>query len=605
MTDDEDLINEENMQLLALLLEEEGLSIPQNQEISVQAKTDYVPLSFAQQRLWVLDQLEPGNVAYTMPTAIRLQGTLHVAALETSLNEIVRRHEVLRTTFPLVEGQPVQAIHSYAPLTLPVIDLRALTDERQQAQLQRLMRESAGIPFELAQGPLLRVQLMRVTSQEHVLLLLLHHSVFDGWSLGILLRELSELYRACVSEKPSPLSALSIQYVDYTLWQRATLQGEALSSELAYWQTQLAGAPLLFSLPTDHPRPAVLTYQGDRQIFMLPRSLVEELNALSQREGVTFFMTLLAAWQALLWRYSGQNDFLIGTPIANRTHMQLEELIGCFVNMLVLRCDLSGDPSFRQLLARVRETALQAYAHQDLPFEQLIEALQPRRDVSHAPVVQVVFVLQNAPAQSFDLPGLRLEPLEVEQTTARFELMLTLLETAQGLQAVVEYNTALFEAETIARMAGHYRQLLEGIVIDQVQSVSRLPLLSAREQKQVLALGNPTPRTFQREHCLHELFEEQAALRPDALALSWEEEHLSYQELNSRANCLARALVEQGVKPESRVGLCLERSLDLVIGLLAILKAGGAYVPLDPAYPAERLAFLLTDARITVLLTHS
>ena len=490
---------------------------------------------------------------YIIPAAVRLLGSLEVAALERSLNEIVARHEALRTSFPLLKGQPIQSIHPHVHLEIPILDVSALPEEQRAVVIQQIIQEEVGSTFDLARGPLLRVRLLRVASQEHILLLAMHHSVSDGWSKGVLFHELSTLYQAFVQDRPSPLAPLPVQYTDFTLWQRESLQGERLAAQLAYWQEQLAGAPMVLSFPIDRPRPAVMTYRGARQAFTLSRSLTASLNALSQQEGVTLFMTLLAAWQVLLWRYSGQDDLLVGTPIANRTHEQLEGLIGCFVNTLVLRCDLSGDPGFKQLLERVREMTLQAYAHQDLPFEQLVEALQPQRDLSHAPVIQYMFVLQNAPVEKLHLPGLRLEPLEIEQETARFELMLTLLETTQGLQAVLEYNTALFEATTIAHIAEYYEQLLQNIVVAPEQSISRLPLLSTQQQEQVLILCNPVPLVSWQERGLHALFEEQVEQRPDAIALVFEDHRLTYGELNAQANRLAHQLQARGVGPDVRV----------------------------------------------------
>ena len=586
--------------IMAAYQVEQGLLTPPLHPFS---RMEDMPLSFAQQRLWFLDQFEPGSLVYTIPLAVRLQGDLKVAALEQSLDMLAQRHEVLRTTFHTVEGRPVQRISPTPSILLPIVDVTSLPENRREMQVQRLVQADALSSFDLARGPLLRTCLLRLNPQEHVLLVNTHHIVSDGWSLGVLLRELSALYASLSSGKPSPLPELAIQYADYTLWQREWLQGEALAAQLSYWREQLAGAPLVLEMPSDRPRPAVLTWRGSRQRFLLPLSLLEALKRLSQRENVTLFMTLLAAWQTLLWRYSGQDDLLVGTPIANRTSRQVEELIGCFINTLVLRGDLSGDPSFVQLLKRTREVALEAYAHQDLPFESLVEELQPQRDLSRTPLFQVMFALQNTSLVASELPGLRLCPVEVEQTTAKFELTLTMQETARGLLGVLEYNTDLFEATTIAHMTHQLQVLLESIVADPRLPISRLPLLTQAEQEQLQMDWNKVRATSPTELCLHQLFEAQVASTPDAIALSLEGEQLSYQELNERANVLAHQLQARGVKPDVCVGLCLERSLELVVGLLAILKAGGAYVPLDPTYPRERLAFLLSDAQVAVLLT--
>ena len=420
-----------------------------------------LPLSFAQQRLWFLDQFDEGCSRYTIPAAMRLQGRLSAAALSQSLSAILQRHEALRTTFPIVEGQPVQRISPTLKVALPVVDVTALTERQQQMQIRQIAREEAETPFDLACGPLLRACLLRVSFEEHVLLLCLHHIVSDGWSLGILLRELSILYQAFLLGQPFTLPQLPLQYADYARWQRECLQGEVLEAQLSYWREHLHGGPAVLELPTDRPRPAALSSRGARYRFTLPQTLAQGLRLLSQQEGVTLFMTLLAAWQTLLLRYSGQDEIVVGTPIANRTYASLEDLIGCFVNTLVLCGDLSGDPDFRTLLGRTREVTLGAYAHQDLPFEQIVEALQPQRNLSHTPLFQVLFVLQNAPMEPIQMAGLRLWPLEIERTTTRFDLALTLQETAGGIEAELEYATDLFEARTIEGMMGHWRTLLE------------------------------------------------------------------------------------------------------------------------------------------------
>ena len=566
------------------------------------ARVGDVPLAIAQQRLWFLDQFEAGSPIYIIPLAVHVQGMLHVEALEQSLGEIIQRHEALRTTFPGSEGRPVQHITSTLNVRIPVVDLTALAENLQRTQVRRLVREEIAVPFDLAQGPLLRSRLLRVGQQEHVLLLTLHHIISDGWSLNILLHELSLLYTSRLAGEPSSLSQLPIQYADFALWQREYLQGEILENQLFYWKEQLAGAPFVLSLPADHPRPAVQTFRGARHHFLLPRTLSAGLKELSHREGATLFMTLLAAWQILLSRYSGQDDLLVGTPIANRTHAQLEGLIGFFVNTLVLRGDLAGDPSFRTLLKRVREVCLGAYAHQDLPFEQLVEALHPQRDLSHTPLFQVLFALQNTPREFIELPGLSLHPLSVDQTAARFELTLMMYETASGLTGSLEYNSDLFEVETIIRMAQHLRQLLESIVSNPEQRLSHLSLLTETEQH-LLVEWNATRQVYPQEMCLHQLFEQQVECRPEAVALVSEDEHLTYGELNRRADQLAHYLQSLGVGPDVLVGLCLPRSPGLIVSVLGILKAGGAYVPLDPGYPPERLTFMLADARVSVLLT--
>ncbi|MBV9124651.1 MAG: amino acid adenylation domain-containing protein, partial [Planctomycetes bacterium] len=563
----------------------------------------YLPLSFAQQRLWFLDQFEPDSSFYNIPAAIRLTGPLDVAALEQSLQELIRRHEVLRTTFAQVAGQLVQVITPTLAPPLVMEDLTSLFPAERELEVRRRAEEEARRPFDLGRGPLFRVTVLDLGAGEKVLLLTMHHIIADGWSVGVFLREMTCLYAAFTGGKPITLPPLPVQYADYAAWQRQWLTGEVLEEQLAYWKDRLAQAPAALDLPTDRPRPTVQTFRGSTQSLTLPRSLAEHLHALSRREGCTLYMTLLAAFQTLLHRYTGQEDICVGSPIAGRTRAETEGLIGCCINALVLRTDLSGDPSFRDLLARVRETALGAYAHQDLPFEKLVEELQPARDLSRSPLFQVMFILQNTPLPELDLPGLTVRPLDLPGTTAKFDLTLSLAETQQGLQAAVEYNTDLFDAGTITRLLGHFQKLLEGLAGDPGQRLSELPLLTAEEKQQLLVAWNDTATVYPEEHCLHRLVEAQVERTPDATALVFEGESLTYRELNARANRLAHHLLSLGVGPDVLVGISMERSVEMVVGLLGILKAGGAYVPLDPAYPQERLAFMLEDARLPVLLT--
>ncbi len=584
-------LSPEKRELLDKLLQEEG------------SEFNSFPLSFAQERLWFLDQLEPGNPFYNIPAAVRLTGPLNVAALEQSLNEIVRRHETLRTTFATVDGQPVQVIAPTFILTLPVVDWRQLPEVEQSVEIQRLATEEAQQPFDLTNGPLLRVTLLRLGEVEHVLLLTMHHIVSDGWSMGVLIWEIGTLYEAFATGKPSPLPELPIQYADFAHWQRQWLQDEVLEAQLSYWKQQLSGASSVLELPTDRPRPAVQTFQGARQRLVLPQPLTEALKDLSQEEGVTLFMTLLTAFKTLLYRYTGQEDILVGSPIANRDQFETEGLIGFFVNNLVLHTNLSGNPSFREFLGHVRKVCLDAYAHQDLPFEKLVEALQLERDLSHNPLFQVMFVLQNAPMPTLELSGLTVSLLEVESGTAQFDLTLSLEEQPEGLRGWFVYNTDLFNADTIARMAGHFQTLLEAIVANPQQPVSELPLLTAAERHQLLVELNDTQAEYRQDKCIHQLFETQVERTPEAVAVVFEDKQLNYRELNARANQLAHHLQKLGVRPGVLVGICVERSLEMVVGMLGILKAGGAYVPLDPTYPQERLAFMLEDSQVSVLLT--
>jgi len=560
-------------------------------------------LSFAQQRLWFLDQLEGENITYNLSAALCLEGPLHHAALEQSLHEIVQRHQSLRTCFPMKNGTPLVQISSNT-YKLSKIDLQKIPQKERHKKVQQLVNQEAQRPFDLSKGPLFRATLLQLGPESHILVLTMHHIISDGWSKGIFNHELSTLYTAFSQGQTSPLAPLPIQYTDFAHWQRQWLTGKILEKQLDYWKQQLAGAPALLELPTDHPRPAIQRYQGQTESLQLSPSLTRQLKSLSQQSGTTLFMTLLSAFAILLYRYTGQNYIMIGTPIANRTHREIEPLIGFFVNTLVLRLKLSGHPHFDQLLRHVRRIALEAYAHQDLPFEQLVEELQPERSLSHTPLFQVMFVLQNAPMDHLELPGLTLTPLELESVIAKFDLTLTLEETANRLEGTLEYNTDLFEKATIKRMVGHYQTLLEGVVKKPQQPIQALPLLTKTEYQQLKAWNN-TATDYPQDKCIHQLFEEQAKRTPDATALVFENQHLSYAALNRKANQLAHHLQTLGVKPEVLVGLCIERSIDMVIGLLGILKAGGAYLPLDPTYPVARLAFMLEDAGVGVLLTQS
>jgi len=592
----------------AILREDAGLG---SLSIEPVARDGALPLSFAQQRLWFLDQLAPENLFYNIPTAVRLEGQLNVAALEWSLNEVVRRHEVLRTTFSTSEGKPVQVIAPELRLSLPVKDLSHVRQEEREDEALRWAQEEARHSFDLAQGPLVRARLLKLGDEDHLAVLTMHHIVADGWSVEVLIRELATLYAAHLSTPyslpPASLAPLPIQYADFAHWQRNWLQGEVLERQLSYWKDQLGDSPPMLDLPADRPRPAVQSWRGATESFTLPSGLSDQLKTLSREEGVTLFMTLLAAFQTLLYRYTGQDDVSVGTAVANRNRAQIEGLIGFFVNTLVMRTDLSGEPGFLDLLKRVRAVALGAYAHQDLPFEMLVEALQPQRDMSHTPLFQVAFALQNAPMETLALPGLALTPVELDTGTAKFDLTLTMAERPDGLGGAIEYNTDLFDAATIRRMVGHFQILLQGIVAHPRLPISRLPLLREAERQELLVAWNathvPYPAAWADTTCAHELFEAQVAQRPDAVALTFEGCALSYAELDRQANQLAHYLQKLGVGPEVLVGISTDRSPEMIVGILGTLKAGGAYLPLDPTYPPERLAFMMQDAQISVLLT--
>ncbi|MCC5669654.1 amino acid adenylation domain-containing protein [Nostoc sp. CHAB 5784] len=585
------------------------------------SRSENLPLSFAQQRLWFLDQLIPNNPFYNIPVALHLTGSLNKAALEQTFNEIVRRHEALRTTFVIQSGQPVQVINPTLTIPLPIIDLRQLPQAEREIQARQFTNQEAQRFFNLSTDSLLQVKLLWLDETQYILLLNMHHIVSDGWSIGVLIQEIAALYTAFTSNQPSPLLKLTIQYADFAYWQRQWLQGEVLEQQLDYWQKQLDNISIL-NLPTDRPRLAVQTYQGARQPLQLSKSLSEALLALGQQEGVTLFITLLTAFKVLLYRYTQQEDIAIGSPIANRNRSEIEGLIGFFVNSLVLRTCLSGNPTSRELLSRVKEVALGAYAHQDLPFEKLVEELHPERNLNQNPLFQVVFALQNAPMSALELTGLTLSPLPFDTETTRFDLEFHLWESntqnglwvdsSEGISGFVIYSTDLFDDATITRMLGHFQTLLEGIVANPEQRISQLPLLSESELHNLLVKWNNTQLDYPQDKCIHKLFEKVVEHNPDATALNarsanalvFGDDKLSYKELNIRSNKLAHYLKKLGVKNEVLVGLCVERSFDMVIGMLGILKAGGAYVPLDPSYPSERLNFMLEDAQVSVLLTH-
>jgi len=559
--------------------------------------------SYAQQRLWFLAQIEGASATYNMPAALTLRGTLNVDALRRTFQALVARHQSLRLVFPVVEGAPsVAELPADAPLV--VVDLTDLAPAAQPAAVARRAAAHANAPFDLAAGPLLRVELLVLGADTQVLLLNLHHIIADGWSMGVLIEDWAALYRAfCAGQEPA-LAPLPIAYTDYAAWQRAWLTGEPLQRQLDYWSAQLADAPHLLELPADRPRPAVQSYRGAHLETRLAPDLTAALNDLGRQRGATLFMTLLAAFATLLHRYTGQDDLLIGSPIANRTASHTEGLIGLFVNTLVLRARLDRAATFAELLAQVRRTALDAYAHQDLPFEQLVERLDPARTLSHSPLFQVMFVLQNNAHAALDLPGLAVETLAQDTPIAKFDLTLNAVEDGDALALGWEYATDLFEAATVERLAGHFAALLAGIVAAPDGELSRLPLLAEAERAQ-LAAWNRTETAFPADLTVVDLFEAQVRASPDAVALVFEDVQLTYADLNARANRLAHALIARGVGPDVLVALCVERSIEMVVGLLGILKAGGAYVPLDPDYPPERLAFMLADSAAPLLLTQT
>jgi amino acid adenylation domain-containing protein/non-ribosomal peptide synthase protein (TIGR01720 family) len=591
--------------VINLLRKANAAQKPGSQSIPPVPRTERLPLSFAQQRLWFLHELEPGNIAYNMPAALFLDDCTNVATLDQTVGEIVRRHEILRTTFPSQDGKPYQRIAPAEEQTLPLVDLSGLDEPLLETYVKKLARLESQRPFNLQRGPLSRATLIRLDERRYLLLYTLHHIICDGWSLALLVKEMTRLYEVFFDGKPSPLPELFIQYADFAAWQRKSLQGETLEAMADYWKRQLEGAPATLDLPTDGPRPSSQSYRGKSIPLFLPEPVTRSIKRLCQRENVTPFMVLLLAFKILLHRYSGQSDIQVGTPIAERNRLELEPLIGMFLNTLVLRTEFSGDPTIRELLRRVRKTTLGAYANQDLPFETLIERLKPERVLNQNPLFQVLFNLQNARSEDLRLKGMRLSWLEIGNETAQFDLNLSLIETEQSIKGLLIYNTDLFGETMIARMLEHYMSLVQVIVADPEKPLSSLPSLTESEAQQILFEWNDTENHFNEGETLHGFIEQQVRRTPDALAVVFSDEHLTYHELNRRANQLAHALRELGVGPDALVGICLERSLSLVIGLLAILKAGGAYMPLDFAYPKKRLAFMIEEARPAVLITNS
>jgi arthrofactin-type cyclic lipopeptide synthetase C len=567
-------------------------------------RSGHLGLSFAQQRLWFLAQLEGVSAAYHILGGLRLKGDLDHASLRRALDRIVARHETLRTSFAFVDEQPVQRIAAVEGSNFHLIehDLRQHADA--EAELRRLIAVEAAGSFDLEYGPLIRGLLLRLAEDEHALWITMHHIVSDGWSMGVLVHELSTLYGAFREGRQDPLPALEIQYADYAVWQRQWIEGEILQRQAEYWKSTLAGAPELLELPVDHPRPAQKDYAGASVELVLNEPLTASLRALSTRHGVTLYMTLLSAWAILMSRLSGQQDVVVGSPTANRGRAEIERLVGFFVNTLVLRLDLSGSPSVSQLLEQAKERSLAAQQHQDIPFEQVVELLNPVRSLSHSPIFQVMFAWQNNEQGTVELPGLELGPLPSSgHGVAKFDLTLSLQETGETISGGIEYAASLFEATTIERFIGYFRSLLEAMVADDTQAVDRLPMLSEQERDRVLFEWNDTGTAYPSEKCVHELFEEQAAKTPEAVAVVFEDEQLSYGDLNRKANRLAHSLRELGVRPDDRVALCVERGLEMIAALLGVLKAGGAYVPMDPAYPSGRLQFMLEDSKPVALLT--
>ncbi|MBD3184086.1 amino acid adenylation domain-containing protein [Candidatus Poribacteria bacterium] len=596
-------LSPEKRALLEKLLMEKEAGKKEEQKIPKRETSEPCLLSFAQQRLWFLDQLQPQNPMYNIPLAIRMKGQLDRDTLSKTLNAILQRHEALRTRFESIDGNPVQVISEDQSLEIMPVDLSKNPDEEKEDALQKFLRRDILRPFDLSKDLMIRSTLVKMDDDEHVLLIVMHHIASDGWSMGVFWREFVELYRALSSGNDSSLPELPVQYADFALWQREWLKGDNMEKQLSYWREQLKGIPPILELPTDHPRPAMLDYWGERHPFAISHQLAESLKTLSRKHGGTLFMTLLTAYSVLLYRYTNQDDIVVGSPIANRNRIEIENLIGFFVNTLVMRTDLSRDPSFIELLAEVKNTALEAYAHQDLPFEKLVEELEPQRNLSHNPLFQVVFVLQNTPRRKVELPHLTISPQKIETVTAKFDLTLSMTETDDGMSGFLEFNTDLFDSDTIVRMTGHFKNLLQSIAANPEQRVSEIPILTEAERQQVLTEWNNIETVYPKDTCIHSLFEKRMKDDPNAIVLTYQDQQVTYSQLNEKANQLAHYLVSLGVGPEVLVGMYIERSIDMVTAILAILKAGGAYVPMDPVYPPDRLAFMIEDAEVPVIIT--
>ncbi len=598
------IIAQNKDELLAFLLEEEGVTLSPSDMIPRKSSTTPSLLSFAQERMWFFYQLAPDNPFYNNSAILNLEGFLDLEVLERAVNEIVLRHEILRTVFVLKNNQPTQIIAPNQIISIPVEDLQELSLEVQYVAIKQLVKQDAKKPFSLTTSPLLRTRLLQLGQQSHVFILTIHHIISDGWSIGIFIQELAALYESFLTKTPYPLVDLPVQYADFAEWHRQWLQGDRLKQQSDYWKQQLAGVPPVLQMPTDRQRPSVQTFRGDIEKFYIDRELTQQLRQICQTSGATLFMVLLSAFSILLYRYSGQDDIVIGSPIANRNCIEIEKLIGFFANTLALRVRLSEDLTYLDLLHQVKEVALAAYSHQDLPFEILVDELKIDRHLSHNALFQVVFALQNNPLPFIKLPDLELSSdINFDNGTVRFDLEVHLWESSEGLKGDFIYSTDLFDPTTIKRLIGNFQTLLREIVKNPNQSVSDLPILTATERHQLLVEWNQTKTLYPRDRNIQQLFEEQVEINPHAIAIIFKDQQLTYQQLNQKANQLARYLQRFGVKSEVLVGIYIDRSIEMIVGLLGILKAGGAYLPIDPSYPQERLDFTIKDAQLQTILT--
>jgi amino acid adenylation domain-containing protein len=587
-------------------LKQKGLHAPDAPVIPQRPQSDspYCLPSIDQERLWFIDQLQPGNSAYNIFSASRLRGPLDVDIMRRVVNELVVRHESLRTTFAVVDGQPMQVIAPELKIPLIPVDLASLPEDEREAEALRLTTEDFAAPFDLEKGPLVRIGLIRLADDDYVMHVNMHHTVTDRWSGAIFERETGLLYQALASGQASPLPPLPIQYADYAAWQRERMGGEIYQKQVAYWKRQLAGAPYVLEVPPDYTRPPFQTFKGARVFATYPKSLLDALKETCKREGVTMFMLALAAFKTLLYRYTGQEDVLVGATFANRNRPELDNLVGYLLNLLVFRTNLSGNPTFRELLMRERESAVGAFAHQELPFGKLVQELRPPQDASRNPIVQASLIYLDFPElTAIEVLGMTAKHLTIDNRASRFDITLAMTETPSGFEIDIEYPTDLYRRPRMERMTKHLEILLEAIVADAGQRLSDLPILSTRESEQLLFEWNDTATEYPRELCIHELFEAQVERTPDAFALVFDKSEVTYRELNRRSNQLAHYLRATGVNNETRVGICLERSIEMVVGLLAVLKTGAAYVPLDMHVPPRRLAFIVEDASVAALLT--
>src|SRR5690349_1280644 len=597
----------EQRALFEARLKQKGLITPAAPVQTIPRRQDHgsatCAASIDQERLWFIDQLQPGNTAYNIFNASRIRGSLNVPIMERVINELIRRHEVLRTTLKSVDGLPVQVIAPDLKITLEPVSLEHLPEAERYDEAVRLTTAEFARPFDLEKGPLVRVGLLQLGGDDFVLQVNMQHAITDRWSFAVFEKELAVLYQAFATGQPSPLPELPIQFADYAVWQRERMNSDEYQKDLEYWREQLAGAPFILDFPTDFPRPPIQNFQGARVYVSYPKSLLDGLKELSRREGVTMFMTLMAAFKTLIYRYTNQPDLLISTPIGTRLRPETENVVGYLLNLLIVRSDLSGNPSFRELLKREQDACVGAFAHQEVPFGKLVQELKPKQDPSRNPIAQVAFLYLDFPeATAMQFLGLTATHIDIDNGASRFDITLAMTETPEGFTVSIEYIRDIFEHERMERMAQHLQVLLGGIIANPDAHLSDLPILTLEEQQQLVNWNNTT-HPFSSTLLVHQLFEQQAALRPHAPALLFADQTLTFSEINSRANQLTRHLLSCGLEPETRVGVRLQRTPEVLVALLAIFKAGGCYLPLDPEYPAERLAFMLEDAGATLLIT--